>query len=111
MFDKKDGLENLMKHAQQLQNKMQQTQTEIASLEVQGESGAGLVKITINGIYNCRCVKLDPSLINESKDCIEMLEDLITAAFNDAARRLEEARSDKMAALNMGLPSDLKLTI
>ncbi|WWO98039.1 MAG: YbaB/EbfC family nucleoid-associated protein [Candidatus Dasytiphilus stammeri] len=111
MFDKKHGMENLMKHAQQMQNKMQQTQTEIARLEVQGESGAGLVKITINGIYHCSCVKIDPSLIKESNDCIEMLEDLITAAFNDAARRLEEARSDKIAALNMVLPSDLKLKI
>ncbi|WWO99055.1 MAG: YbaB/EbfC family nucleoid-associated protein [Candidatus Dasytiphilus stammeri] len=109
MFNKKHGMENLMKHAQQMQNKMQQTQNEIARLEVQGESGAGLVKIIINGIYHCCCVKIDPSLIKESNDCIEMLEDLITAALNDAARRLEEARREKMAA--MGLPSDLKLTI
>ena len=62
-------------------------QEEIAQLEVTGESGAGLVKITINGAHNCRRIEIDPSLMEDDK---EMLEDLIAAAFNDAVRRAEE---------------------
>ncbi|VDY33133.1 DNA-binding protein, YbaB/EbfC family [Morganella morganii] len=81
----KGGLGNLMKQAQQMQDKMQQMQEEIANTEVTGESGAGLVKVTINGAHNCRRVEIDPSLMEDDK---EMLEDLIAAAFNDAARRI-----------------------
>lgn len=83
----KGGLGNLMKQAQQMQEKMQKMQEEIAQLEVTGESGAGLVKVTINGAHNCRRVEIDPSLLEDDK---EMLEDLVAAAFNDAARRIEE---------------------
>lgn len=85
----KGGLGNLMKQAQQMQEKMQKVQEEIANMEVTGESGAGLVKVTINGAHNCRRVEIDPSLMADDKD---MLEDLIAAAFNDAARRIEEAQ-------------------
>ena len=77
----KGGLGGLMKQAQQMQEKMQKMQEEIAQLEVTGESGAGLVKITINGAHNCRRIEIDPSLMEDDK---EMLEDLIAAAFNDA---------------------------
>ena len=84
MFGGKGGLGNLMKQAQQMQEKMQQMQEEIAKLEVTGESGAGLVKVTINGAHNCRRVEIDPSLLEDDKD---MLEDLVAAAFNDAACR------------------------
>ncbi len=87
MFGGKGGLGNLMKQAQQMQEKMQKMQEEIAQLEVTGESGAGLVKVTINGAHNCRRVEIDPSLLEDDK---EMLEDLVAAAFNDAARRIEE---------------------
>ncbi len=72
-----------------MQDKMQKMQEEIAQLEVTGESGAGLVKVTINGAHNCRRVEIDPSLLEDDKD---MLEDLVAAAFNDAARRIEETR-------------------
>ena len=74
----KGGLGNLMKQAQQMQDKMAKVQEEIAALEVTGESGAGLVKVTINGAHNCRRVEIDPSLLEDDKD---MLEDLVAAAF------------------------------
>ncbi|MGP1953978.1 MAG: YbaB/EbfC family nucleoid-associated protein, partial [Arsenophonus sp. NC-QC1-MAG3] len=93
MFSKDNGLGNLMKQAQQMQEKMQKVQEEIANMEVIGESGAGLVKVTINGAHNCRRIEIDPSLITDDKD---MLEDLIAASFNDAARRIEEAQKEKM---------------
>ncbi|WGL94567.1 YbaB/EbfC family nucleoid-associated protein [Arsenophonus nasoniae] len=104
----KGGLGNLMKQAQQMQEKMQKVQEEIANMEVTGESGAGLVKVTINGAHNCRRVEIDPSLMADDKD---MLEDLIAAAFNDAARRIEEAQKEKMANASNGmqLPPDFKM--
>ena len=92
----KGGLGGLMKQAQQMQEKMQ-----IAQLEVTGESGAGLVKITINGAHNCRRIEIDPSLMEDDK---EMLEDLIAAAFNDAVRRAEELQKEKMASVTAGMP-------
>ncbi|WP_350306356.1 YbaB/EbfC family nucleoid-associated protein [Photorhabdus viridis] len=104
----KGGLGNLMKQAQQMQDKMQKMQEEIANLEVTGESGAGLVKVTINGAHNCRRVEIDPSLMEDDK---EMLEDLIAAAFNDAARRIEETQKEKMANVSSGmqLPPGFKM--
>nr|CBA71684.1 conserved hypothetical protein [Arsenophonus nasoniae] len=97
-----------MKQAQQMQEKMQKVQEEIANMEVTGESGAGLVKVTINGAHNCRRVEIDPSLMADDKD---MLEDLIAAAFNDAARRIEEAQKEKMANASNGmqLPPGFKM--
>lgn len=104
----KGGLCNLMKQAQQMQEKMQKVQEEIANMEVTGESGAGLVKVTINGAHNCRRIEIDPSLMADDKD---MLEDLIAAAFNDAARRIEEAQKEKMANVSNGmqLPPGFKM--
>ncbi|WNN45411.1 MULTISPECIES: YbaB/EbfC family nucleoid-associated protein [Winslowiella] len=104
----KAGLGNLMKQAQQMQDKMAQVQEEIAAMEVTGESGAGLVKVTINGAHNCRRVEVDPSLLEDDKD---MLEDLVAAAFNDAARRVGEAQKEKMAAVSSGmqLPPGFKM--
>nr|WP_314263254.1 YbaB/EbfC family nucleoid-associated protein [uncultured Moellerella sp.] len=104
----KGGLGNLMKQAQQMQDKMQQAQEEIALMEATGESGAGLVKITINGAHNCRRVEIDPSLMEDDKD---MLEDLIAAAFNDAARRIAEIQKEKMAGVSSGmqLPPGMKM--
>ena len=97
----KGGLGNLMKQAQQMQE-------EVAKLEVTGESGAGLVKVTINGAHNCRRVEIDPSLLEDDK---EMLEDLVAAAFNDAARRIEETQKEKMASVSSGmqLPPGFKM--
>jgi len=104
----KGGLGNLMKQAQQMQEKMQKVQEEIANMEVTGESGAGLVKVTINGAHNCRRIEINPSLMADDKD---MLEDLIAAAFNDAARRIEEAQKEKMANVSNGmqLPPGFKM--
>ena len=105
----KGGLGNLMKQAQQMQAKMQQAQDEIAKLEVTGESGAGLVKVTINGAHSCKRVEIDPSLITD--DDKEMLEDIIAAAYNDAASRLDEAQKEKMAQVTGGmqLPAGFKM--
>ena len=97
----KGGLGNLMKQAQQMQDRMQKMQEEIAQLEVTGESGAGLVKITINGAHNCRRIDIDHSLMEDDK---EMLDDLIDAAFNDAVRRAEELQKEKMASVTAGMP-------
>jgi len=104
----KGGLGNLMKQAQQMQDKMAQVQEEIAALEVTGESGAGMVKVTIHGAHNCRRVEVDPSLLEDDKD---MLEDLIAAAFNDAARRIDEVQKEKMASVSSGmqLPPGFKM--
>ncbi|MCR3756025.1 MAG: putative nucleoid-associated protein YbaB [Sodalis sp. Psp] len=95
MFSK-DKMGNLMKQAQQIQEKIQRIQKESAQLEVTGESGAGLVQVIINGEHNCRYVRIDPSLLEDDKD---MLEDLITAAFNDAVRRIAETQKEKIATV------------
>lgn len=100
MFGKGE-MSHLMKQAQQMQENMQRIQEEIAKLEVTGESGAGLVKITINGAHNCRHVNIDSSLCNDDK---EMLEDLIAAAFNDAARRIAEIQSKKITSVSAEVP-------
>ncbi|XOD70192.1 MAG: YbaB/EbfC family nucleoid-associated protein [Sodalis sp. (in: enterobacteria)] len=97
MFGSKNGMGNLMKQAQNMQEKMQQLQDEIAQLEVIGEAGAGLVKVTINGAHNCRRVEINSSLLEDDKD---MLEDLISAAFNDAARRITETQKEKMTNIS-----------
>ena len=104
----KGGLGGLMKQAQQMQERMQKMQEEIAQLEVTGESGAGLIKVTLNGAHNCRRIEIDPSLMEDDK---EMLEDLIAAAFNDAVRRAEELQKEKMASVTagMGLPAGFKM--
>lgn len=105
----KGGLGNLMKQAQQMQSRMQKVQEEIALMEVTGESGAGMVKVTINGAHSCRRVEIDPSLLTD--DDKEMLEDLIAAAYNDASRRLEETQKEKMAGVTGGmqLPPGFKM--
>lgn len=109
MFSGKAGLGNMMKQAQQMQANMQKAQEEIAQLEVTGESGAGLVKVTINGAHNCRKVDIDPELLTE--DDKEMLEDLIAAAINDATRRLEQLQKEKMSKVTGGmqLPPGFKM--
>jgi len=101
MFGGKGGMGNLMKQAQQMQDRMQKVQEEIASTEVTGESGAGLVKVTINGSHSVRRVEIDPSLMEEDEK--DMLEDLIAAAFNDASRRIEETQKEKMAGVTGGM--------
>lgn len=104
----KGGLGNLMKQAQEMQAKMQAAQEELAGLEVTGESGAGLVKVVMTGKHDARRVSIDASLLGEDKD---MLEDLVAAAINDAARKIESLTQEKMGGLTsgMGLPPGIKL--
>ena len=104
----KGGIGNLMKQAQQMQANMQTAQEEIAAMEVTGESGGGMVKVTINGRHEAKRVQLDPSVPMDDR---EMIEDLVAAAFNDAAHRLEAMTQQKMSGLmgGMNLPPGLKL--
>ena len=104
----KGGMGNIMKQAQAMQEKMQKAQAEIAAMEVTGEAGAGLVKVTMLGNHNVRRVSIDDSLMQDDKD---MLEDLIAAAINDAVRRVEETSKEKMAAVTGGLqlPPGMKM--
>ncbi|WP_428033707.1 YbaB/EbfC family nucleoid-associated protein [Amphritea sp.] len=99
----KGGMGNLMKQAQKMQAEMQKAQEEIAKAEVNGESGAGLVKIVMNGRHDVRSVAIDDSLMQEDK---EILEDLIAAAINDAVRKVESTTQEKMAKVTggMGMP-------
>ncbi len=104
----KGGMGNIMKQAQAMQEKMQRAQEEIAKLEVTGEAGAGMVKVTMLGNHNVRRVSIDDSLMQDDK---EMLEDLIAAAINDAVRRVEETSKTKMAGVagGMQLPPGFKM--
>lgn len=104
----KGGIGNIMKQAQQMQEKMQRMQEEVAKLEVTGESGAGLVKITMTGKHEVRRVMIDDSLMSDDK---EMLEDLVAAAINDAVRRVEVDQQTKMAGITdgMNLPAGFKM--
>lgn len=96
-----EGLGDLMKQAQQMQEKMQKLQEEVANAIVTGESGAGLVSITMTGRHDVKKVSIDPSLLTEDK---EIIEDLIAAAMNDAVRRAEKYQQDKMSSLTAGIP-------
>jgi len=104
----KGGLGNLMKQAQQMQADMQKAQQEIASLEVTGESGGGLVKVTMTGRHEASRVQIDDSLVGDDKD---MLEDLIAAAINDATHKVEAATQERMSGVTAGmnLPAGMKL--
>lgn len=102
MFNK-GQMAGLMKKAQEMQENLQKAQEEIAKAEVEGEAGAGLVKVIMNGRHDLKKVTLDPSLMDDK----EMLEDLIAAAVNDATRKLEELSSKKMGGLTAGIPGGL----
>ena len=97
----KNQLAGLMQQAQKMQENMKRLQDELAAVEVEGQSGAGLVKVTITCKFKTRRVSIDPSLLGEDRD---MLEDLVAAAFNDAVRRAEEASQERMAAVTAGMP-------
>lgn len=105
----KGNIGNLMKQAQQLQANMQRAQAEIASLEVTGEAGGGMAKVTMTGRHEVRRVALDASIV--SADDKEMLEDLIAAAVNDAVQKVERMTQEKMSSLmgGMNLPPGMKL--
>ena len=104
----KGGLDNLMKQAQQMQENLQKAQDQISNMEVTGESGAGLVKVLMNGRHDVRRVEIDPSLLDENKD---MLEDLVAAAFNDANKKVEKMSKEQMSEFTAGLnlPAGMKL--
>jgi len=104
----KGGMGNLMKQAQKMQEQMAKAQEELASAEVTGESGAGLVKVVMTGRHDVKRVELDDSIMEEDKD---MLEDLLAAAVNDAVRKIEQNNAEHMSKLTsgMGLPAGMKL--
>ena len=108
----KGGLGNIMKQAQKMQENLQKAQAEIATLEIAGESGGGLVSVLMTGRYEVRRIHIDASLVGDDKD---MLEDLVAAAMNDAVHKVERTVQDKMSGLTagMGLPpgmlGDLKM--
>ena len=104
----KGGLGNLMRQAQQMQETMQKAQEELANLEVTGESGAGMVKVTLNGRHEAKKVFIEPKLLGEDKD---MLEDLIASAINDAAKKITARSQEKYSGLMSGLnlPPGMKL--
>jgi DNA-binding YbaB/EbfC family protein len=95
-------LMKMMKQVQDIQGRMQQMQEELAALQVEGQSGGGLVRVTLNGKMEARAVKLDPSLVKPEDT--EMLEDLILAAFQDAKLKAEAALQEKMQEVTGGLP-------
>ena len=99
---------NMMKQAQALQANMQKAQAEIALLEITGEAGGGMVKVTINGRHEARRVQIEPTVFADDR---ELLEDLVAAAFNDAVHKLEAASQAKIAGLMGGLqlPPGMKL--
>lgn len=101
------GLGNLMKQAQQMQEKMAKAQEELASIEVEGESGAGMVKVLMTCKHDVRRVKIDDSVMDDK----DMLEDLIAAALNDAVRKVEATSAAKMQGLTAGLnlPPGMKM--
>ena len=104
----KGGLAGLMKQAQQMQENMKKAQEQLATIEVEGQSGAGLVKVVMTCKHDVRRVTVDPSLLADDKD---MLEDLIAAAVNDAVRRVEELQRASLSGATGGitLPDGFKL--
>jgi DNA-binding YbaB/EbfC family protein len=103
-----EQLAGLMRQAQQMQENMSKLQEQLASVEVEGQSGAGMVKVTMTCRHDVKRVNIDSSLLADDK---EMLEDLVAAAVNDAERKVEAAVQEKMAALTggLGLPPGMKL--
>jgi nucleoid-associated protein EbfC len=99
---------NMMKQAQAMQENMQKAQAEIATIEVEGVAGGGMVKVTMNGKHEVKRVQLEPAVVGEDRD---MLEDLIAAAINDAVHKVESRVQEKMGSLMAGvqLPPGFKL--
>ena len=97
----KGGLGNIMKQAQKMQEDLQKAQEELARAQIQGESGGGMVKVTMNGKYEVARVEIDDSMIGDDK---EMLEDLIAAACNDAVHKIAEKSQETMSAATSGIP-------
>ncbi len=104
----KADIGQLMKQAQKMQAEMQKAQEELGNLEVEGEAGGGLVKLSMTCRHEVRGIKIDPSLVGDDRD---MLEDVLVAAFNDAVRKVERTVQDKFSGMagGMGLPGGLQL--
>lgn len=105
-MDINQNLGNLMKEAQKMQQRMQEAQQQLSQLVVSGEAGGGMVTVKMNGRHDVTEVKIRPSLM---EDDVEMVEDLVAAAVNDAVRKIEKASKEKISQLTAGLniPSDL----
>lgn len=97
----KGGIAGLMKQAQQMQENMKKMQEQLATIEVEGQSGAGMVKVVMTCRHDVKRVAIDDSLLKDDK---EMLEDLVAAAVNDAVRRVEATVQEKMSGMTAGLP-------
>ena len=97
----KGQLAGLMKQAQQMQENMKRMQDQLATLEVEGQSGAGMIKVTMTCKHEVRRISIDPSVMGDDR---EMLEDLITTAMNDAVRKVEVMVNEKMSGMTSGLP-------
>ena len=97
----KGQLAGLMKQAQQMQENMRRAQEELANIDVEGQSGAGMVKVTVSCRNEVRRIEIDPSLFEDDRD---MLEDLVVAAMNDALRKAEQTSQEKLGGLTQGLP-------
>jgi DNA-binding YbaB/EbfC family protein len=106
MMFNKGQLAGLMKQAQAMQDNLKRAQDELANVEVQGQSGGGLVQVLMTCKHQVRRITIDPTLLADDKD---MLEDLVAAAFNDAVRAAEEVSQQKMGKLTAGLPAGMKL--
>ncbi|HZM33095.1 MAG TPA: YbaB/EbfC family nucleoid-associated protein [Burkholderiales bacterium] len=104
----KGNIGQLMKQAQQMQESMRRMQEQLATLEVEGQSGAGMVKVVMTCKHEVKRVTIDPSLLGDDR---EMLEDLVAAAFNDASRRAEATIAERMSGMTagLGLPAGFKL--
>jgi DNA-binding YbaB/EbfC family protein len=104
----KGGIGQLMQQAQKMQADMKKAQEEMGQLTVTGESGGGMVRITMNGRHEVKALEIDDSLVGDDKD---MLEDLLVAAFNDAQRKVEQTMQEKFAGLagGLNLPPGMKL--
>lgn len=105
MMDMNANLGNLMKEAQKMQKKMQDAQQQLSDMSVTGEAGGGLVKVEMNGRHDVKKVNINKNLMDED---VEMIEDLVAAAVNDAVRKIEKVSKDKISQLTAGLniPTD-----
>ena len=104
----KGNIGQLMKQAQMMQENMRRMQEQLATVEVEGQSGAGMVRVVMTCKHEVKRISIDPSLVGDDR---EMLEDLVAAAFNDAARRVEQTVAEKMSGFTagLGLPPGMKL--
>jgi DNA-binding YbaB/EbfC family protein len=100
----KGQLAGLMKQAQQMQENMQKMQAQLGTIEVEGQAGAGMVKVTMNCHFGVKRVAIDDSVMKDVANDKEMLEDLIAAAINDAVRKAEATKQEKMGSLTAGMP-------